>query len=833
MNIPKWILPVVAVVAALAVGVAAALIGMRFAPAAPASAFVPPETETAQVLAPVPADDGDDGNDADGDGDPADLPSDSDDAGGDVPSESPVVGELEVAVAEEDPAVSDTELLRLIDLIGLSPDLLVGLMDLGLGERDDDPCAPPDGDPADDCPPGSAGIVLYDGALPPLWMNAQAFPRTHDDLGDLPDRDLGELFCDIAQENADEATLRIRATAPGTWTVRYWPVDRPDEIEELAPVTSSDAQIADWQTEASDVDHGLYIAEHCLRLPGLELDTAYTAVISGSDVFGRTPAASTVHFNSDGAPRHPDLELQPVGQNLLLASVAHAPDENISIRAYLVPAADAPTCSTAEGAIPQLGPLTTVDHVAVGSAEQLRLNITSDNTEKAVHSYRVPEGATLLMCARWYPGGDAPTWESENATYEASAIVQSADRFLPSLEFSGFTPRDERTVDLRVTVSTPEGTVCSRFVLNSADLGLPRILCHPDSVATGGVESTGTPGSERLADRGFSGDLVVRVDATLSSGETSETTYVLPAGSGSCVGVCSAPGPSEFGVATIGGTMHLTETWVAGLQNGGVSEWRVWGETANPIDYVAPDAPQIDRDTDWTFTEPSFSPVLQAITEIRADRPVDWEFTTYSSTGDPAMTCGPTPAPIADSGRAEDGVIGIVVPVCLGGSYLSILRLVDDEGHVALYSAPGAGPSAAWWPAGYLLAPRLDVTIRYRVDAFDHSQVYVQHLGLLVDGSELRLTDDYASPAGSRCNTDGIIKSEGTFDDNLGAEFTLGLAVLIVDQRPASDGSCGGEFVDERAVPSLTTFQIEQLRNPDGVLIETSTTRLHIWAERR
>ncbi len=815
MTIPRWLLPAVAIIAAVAVGFAAFLFTGRFAPVTPASVFVEPPTEIAQVIAPVPQENGDGGENG---------------AGSAPLAESPVIGEREVAAPEEDPAESDGELLRLIDLIGLSPDLLVGLMDLGGGERDDDPCAPREGEPPADCPPGLAGVVLYGAALPPLWMNAQAFPRTHEQLGDLPARDTGDLFCDIERENADEATLRIRATAPGSWTVRFWPVDHPDHVREAGPVTSSDAQVADWQVEA-DAD-GLYIAEHCLRLTDLELDTVYTAVVSGIDSFGRTPPDHTLTFNSDGAPRHPDLELQPVGQNLLLASVPHRPDETVSTRAFLVPHDDAPTCSTAEGTASELGPLTTVDHVAVSAAERLRLNVTSDTTEKAVLSYRVPEGATLLMCARWFPGGDAPTWESDNANFEASAVVQSADRYLPSLEFTSFTPRDDRTVDLQVSVATAEGTTCSRLSWDNAT-DLPLTLCHPDSVATGGAESTGTDGSERLADRGFTGDLVVRVDAILSSGETSETTYVLPAGFGSCVGVCSPPGPSEYAVATIGGTMHLTESWVAGLQNGGVSEWRIWGQTSNPVDYVAPDAPQIDRAATWTFSEPGFSPNVVAGIEIRVDRPVDWEFTTSHPTDDAARSCGPSAEPVADSGRTDDGVLRISVPACLGGTYLGILRLIDDDGNVSIYSAPGAGPSAGWWGAGVIFAPRLDVTIRYRVDVFDHSQVYIQHLGLVIDSSEQRLQNDYAVPAGSRCSADGIIKSEGSFDTSLGADVTAGLAVLIVDQRSTSDGSCAGETLDERAVPALTTLQIAQLAGLDGVLIETSASRLQIWVTRR
>src|SRR3954471_20069096 len=50
MTIPKWLLPVIAIVAGLAVGVAATLVGMRFATP---SAAVPLKTETVPILAPT------------------------------------------------------------------------------------------------------------------------------------------------------------------------------------------------------------------------------------------------------------------------------------------------------------------------------------------------------------------------------------------------------------------------------------------------------------------------------------------------------------------------------------------------------------------------------------------------------------------------------------------------------------------------------------------------------------------------------------------------------------------------------------------------------------
>ena len=109
----------------------------------------------------------------------------------------------------------------------------------------------------------------------------------------------------------------------------------------------------------------------------------------------------------------------------------------------------------------------------------------------------------------------------------------------------------------------------------------------------------------------------------------------------------------------------------------------------------------------------------------------------------------------------------------------------------------------------------------------------MQHLGLGWYGSERRLTNDYANPPGTLCSEDGIVKSEGRFDDSLPATFSAGLAVLIVPQRSTSDGSCAGQTLDVRTEPEFTMLTIEQLALPDGVLIEGDDWRVHIWADPR
>ena len=139
--------------------------------------------------------------------------------------------------------------------------------------------------------------------------------------------------------------------------------------------------------------------------------------------------------------------------------------------------------------------------------------------------------------------------------------------------------------------------------------------------------------------------------------------------------------------------MHLTESWVTGLQNGGATGWTISSVTSNPIDYVAPDAPQIDREAFWAFGGPGSTPTSPPVSTCRVDRPVDWavhHLLGNRRAGDVVRL--PLRSPVEDSGRADDGVIRIALPqVCLGGGYLGILRLTDDAGNVSVYAAPGLG----------------------------------------------------------------------------------------------------------------------------------------------
>ncbi|MCU1417723.1 MAG: hypothetical protein JWP32_1897 [Schumannella sp.] len=831
MRIPRWLLPILSVVAAVAVGVAAVLIGMRFAPAPPASAFVPPDTETAQVLQPLPAAAADPQGEApagDGSGDGAGNGSG---LGSGLPGESPVTGSTEVAVPEGDPAGTDRELLRLIDLVGLSPDLLAGLIHLGLGNRDDDPCAPRDGTPAaDGCPPGAPGTILLDGDIPPLWMTVDAWPQTHAASPVYLGPVRSPLTCDPASPRQDgTADLRIRVTDPGTWTVRYWPDDDPGAEQTAGPFTATAAQADAWATQARDIDHGWYIIEHCVRLAGIEPGTAYTAVVEGADNLGRDPGGRTVQFHADGAPAHPGLALQPVGQNLLLISAPHAADETVDLRAFLVADAAA-TCAAAPSTLTDVAPLTRVDSVAVPEDERRHLNAPDDVTQKLLSSYRVPEGATLLVCGRWFPAGDAPAWESDQATFESSVVVQSPDRNLPGLEFTRFDARDDRATELDWSVATREGIVCAAGHWSTGD-EVPTPLCDPRALQTGGAVGEGGAAMdpERMADRGFSGDLVLRVDAALSTGETSETTYELPAGAGSCVGVCTLPADDSFGVATIGGTMMVRRTWSTGLQNGRDS-WQLGTVQSQAVDFVQPDAPQIDPRAEWTFATPGFRPDLRGSIALPVDRPVDWQL---SATSDEAtgvgMTCGADPHPLAASGRADDGTIRITIPdLCLGASYNLALRLEDDDGQVAVWNITDR---SSWWRLGsQLQVPSLHATMRWRAEVFDSGENYLHAFAISYDGIDLPMTNDYADPRGPRCvRSDGIILSEGSTEVWITAHPRLGMKVASGPRR--NEPGCTAFALDTLPAPWVTDVPIEDLGRVDGVLLQAheNSQNLHLW----
>ena len=503
MNIPRWLLPVVAIVAALAVGVAAFLVGMRFAPAAPRHPRSSrPPTETAQVLAPVPVETtATTARTRTATAIPADLPpARTTETASDGEDESPPRARSSASARSPSPkrirpratpscCASSTS-------IGLSPDLLArphaprrrrarrrsvraarrrprrrlpaGYRRRGPVRRG--PAAALDeraGVPADPRgargPPGARhrrALLRHRSGGP--RRGDHAHPRHgsgHLDrallAGRPPGRGAGD---DVAPEQRrSDRGLAGRGGRPRSRSVHRRALPRGSPDSNSTPSTGR-----------------------------------WSAAPTSSDA--RRPT-SRCTFNSDGAARHPDLELQPVGQNLLLASSAHTPDETVTTRAYLVPFDSAPLVQHGRDRRHPAAPAHRCRSCAGGRVRAAPAQ--RDGREHGEVGRLLPRAGgrdAAGLRALVSRAGTHRRWESDQADFESSAIVRSADRNLPQLDFTSFTPRDDRTVELTVRVDTVEGTLCSRFDWDN-DNPLPLTLCDAGSHAGGGVETIG--------DRGF------------------------------------------------------------------------------------------------------------------------------------------------------------------------------------------------------------------------------------------------------------------------------------------------------------------------------------------
>jgi hypothetical protein len=832
MTVPKWLIPLIAVIAAAAVGVAATLIGMRFAPVE--TVTTQPTTEIVPVLTPI------------AEGDEAPASPDDEEAAPDAPvevSEAAAEREVTVPAAPTSDDAVDPSLLFFFDELMAWPDALLGLINFGDDERGDgdDPCAPRDGEPAAvGCPDGLRSTILSDTALRDFAAGGQAFPPTYDEYLEHGNRYGGSLWCDGLEAAEGEVPFGILATAPGTFTVRYWPTENPADEHETT-VTSTVEQLAAWEEQVALPD-GWPIVQQCFVLDGIEPGTAYTAVITGIDTFLRVSPAHTVRFHSEGAPVHPGLQINPVGDNLLFVSGLYPTDETLDIRAYLVAPDAVPTCTPPAGA-GALTPLTTVDVVAEGD-EINAINAPPHFQRKAVRTYVIPEGATAIVCGRWFPGGGAPSWESSQANFESSAVVQTADRLLPSVSLFDVSRFDDAVESMDVRVASAEGIECWAWTwTRESDAALPAVLCNASEFAGGGTGSDG----EHLWARGFRGDLVITVTTHLDTGESSETSYLLPAADGGCRGVCEEPERQWYRVAledvtqgtglcgsffgsdctppsreVAAGTATFFVDWVQRLTNGR-TDWNVTPTTDVPVGYVVPDVPQLDNDEYWTFSEPTLRiPWSSATLDVAVDRPVTYTLRFLSSAG-VATRCSPGGGPMEVSGTSvtSGGSHSIRLEMgglCLGGQYVAEVELVDADGRRTTW---GLDRAESWWGgSAYVGAPALRAEIFYDVRAQSFSRSYLSVFSLEINGASTGARETRSG----RCLDDGLIFSSGRYERDLYNLNSVTLSLLVGESTRWGDAEawgadCLGVPDDETARTATADVDLQQLFSPEGVVV--------------
>ena len=835
MTNPRWILPTISTIAALAVAVGGALIGSTFA--SHDTNLVSSGTQTVAVLAPVSTGSAPDDANA----------VESDEA---IPV-SDAVAEREVRRPGSDPEAIDPALLDVIDALTDAPDPAVELMILDEGDGgvtgSDDPCAPRDGSDPSDCPDGLRSSILPLIALRDFAVSGKAFPPTESELVESGSS-AGQLWCDGLTASDTSVPFGILATAPGTFSLSYWPSAHRDRVvvaDDVITATADQRQFEDAViTAASTAD--IPLLRHCLTLADLEPETAYTAVVSGTDIFDRTSRPYSVRFHTGGAPHHPGAQIVTIGENLVFVSALHPADERVDIRAVVTTSDATPGCSalSVSWSLPSL----TETETRVNLDELLAVNAPLDFSRKRVATWAVPEGSTMLVCARWYQAGGAASWATVQPLYESSAILQAPDRVNPRLELTRVSPYGRGLESIDFTVSTAEGVACWHSIWSPGDAAdsLPRFLCDTSGVAAPSTGSARVDTRGFLSDRGSSGDLVVRMLSSFAGGASVETSVLIPSVDRGCRGVCSLPGDAWYEVAlgSVGqpgglcgssfgdctpptrtvsaGSVQLKALWSQGAMNGR-EDWSVTPTVDFAPDYVLPDEAQFDQNQRWTFDDvayPLYSQVPQNYVAARftlaVDRPVD--YTLRFTDGPPGVAserCDLPGAPLEVSGHTDDSVDIRIPGACLGALYYAELILVDAAGNRVAWNFIDR---SHFWSAraSNVRVPGATAELRYDVYAQGFMRSALTEFSLTL-GYDVVSTEDTRS---GQCTLDGIVESHGSLEVDLNAQVYVRLQLRIRAADHWETDDCRGfsrESEDTGIVEAV--IPLADLYRPEGVTI--------------
>ncbi|MES1169594.1 MAG: hypothetical protein ABUL47_02780, partial [Leifsonia sp.] len=267
MTIPKWLIPVISIVAALALGVAATLIGMRFASVDVHSSAS--KTVTAPLYAPV----------ADGQSDSAQIGTRT----GTLPGTdgSPISGSRRQLIKD---------VLRSPDPAGTIRTETTGDGSSGSGDgsapatgspaasgASDDDCSPTSGEPPAGCPDGIHGAIFASHMIPPLWMNAAVRPATSGPSS--------SPRC-ASDTTPGHVPIGVASSLPADFTVTYWPTG--DTADRDAVHFSTDAtQVAAFNAYYSGSSTGPSPVEYSCTVLHVDASTGYTAQVTAIDSIDR------------------------------------------------------------------------------------------------------------------------------------------------------------------------------------------------------------------------------------------------------------------------------------------------------------------------------------------------------------------------------------------------------------------------------------------------------------------------------------------------------------------------------------------------------------------
>ena len=405
-----------------------------------------------------------------------------------------------------------------------------------------------------------------------------------------------------------------------------------------------------------------------------------------------------------------------------------------------------------EGSDGEILPATYVDST-VTQDYLSSINALPEYTGKKVYTFRIPEGATVAVCMRWFPAGDSPSWDRNQHDYQSEVVLQSPDRILPVVTLADLRVSTDSVESARVSASTAEGGDCGHYPTyrRGSELRLPSTLCAPASLDGAGVRVD----DDRIWDLGFSGDILLTSEIERTSGEVTSASWLMPLSRWTCTGVCDLPETSWYTIRSWGDTDDDVSTvvrvdWEQGRQNGR-SDWSVLPSTDAEVGYATPELAQLDTGNEVDVVVDERLLFASARFQLETDRPVSYSVQLLSAEGGAPCLQDPSVATTTTGSTLNELAVVSFSRLCLGAQYQLRAELTDPV--TGMTSVWGLVDRQSWWGRNALFdTPTFDVSLSYRWLAQGVSRTAMTHLSISVGPTDLEAVNG----RGGRCSEDGI-----------------------------------------------------------------------------
>jgi hypothetical protein len=650
-----WFKPVLATVLAIALGVGAAVVAMRFAP--PEVVEVAAPTVEAVVLG---------GTDplATGTAEEESIDDSAEEPAGDAPAPTVVVPDPAGLAAEPPaaPVIPEPLAEALAESAAAEdPFLLTEMWALGsalpwVGGFTLDPCVLTPG--AAGCPAGSSGVVLDDD-LPPLTARIQ--PRACTPA-------TGTSLSIEITTNTPAESIRVIARS-GTLVVEQ-------------TVSTSEEWRARWTPGAA------LAIRHCVETDGWPREALVDITAEVVDIFGReTVVSSTQRVRPSAGAVRPDAQLLGMGVNMMRVSAPFAPGQDVRM-GWVDPDAE---CSyggdgASTGAAWPAGRWVVDD---IPEAYSVDHNWLPEYDRRTTADFVMPTSSSLKLCVGWFEGGEGDV--AGRPQYRNEVVVVTPAAALPTATLlSVDTDADSTPGSVSLRAAIPDAR-CGAW--SEADDSLPATLCDIPAVApwfdAGGYLTVTTEVADAVNHFVIEASATICADGSCPARSEEFDVPILGERPGLCSGTCSDQ--PRYGTAVV------RVDWPA---SSGAAWWTFGDLRTGAPEGLEGDIPQMRTSAEWTTSsaDPGAGTVDAAF-PLETDRPVTVRVTL---TGD-CVRPGVAMTYVNDEMQQWSGAQVRFADLCMGTSYLATVVLTDEQGDVSTTTF-GRG-DAGWWRYAHFATP--------------------------------------------------------------------------------------------------------------------------------